>query len=547
MNDFLKAATTKTALTANGAVSNSTSGNEVLDYFAKCGTYRNRKLKEVDADMSRIFSEDLVLALKTVFYNRMITRRVNGFGGFKTEKVQKGQGNRDEFIKSLKWLEENNPDLLYSRLFVVPIVGSWKDLWYDSPSSNFFHYVNPSKVYELVQKCLVDENQCSLIAKFLPKIRSKRNIKNKRHIRMNAWAKDLCKFLGWSERDYRKFKSNPQNNAHLFQRQMCNKEWEDIDFKKIPGKALFNMISRKGRDKVNVIDRHNLTNKYETWIKSQPVAKFTGYVYELIIAAKGRSSVAERYTYNKQFDGLIELAKKDGSSMLEGGVLCALDTSGSMGGMGVAFNGKVQPIDVCVSLGIYFSKLLTGSFADNVIMFDNNSKFLQLKGEFCDRVDQVQRSATALGGTNFQSVIDEIVRVRKSRPNIPVEDYPSTLLVVSDMQFNPSGGFGYEMGNPLETETNYETAMRKLKAVGLPEMSIIWWNINGQYGGDVPSTMTDVGTTLISGNDPSIITAILEKDTVVDESTGETRKANPLEKMEAALDQQVLNALVVGI
>ena len=40
-----------------------------------------------------------------------------------------------------------------------------------------------------------------------------------------------------------------------------------------------------------------------------------------------------------------------------------------------------------------------------------------------------------MGSTNFQSVVDEIVRIRKSNPNIPLEDYPSTLLVVSDMQF----------------------------------------------------------------------------------------------------------------
>lgn len=536
---------TNDARTWNNAISHSTSGSSILDYFAKCGSYRGRTPAEVSADIASILSEDPILGMKTIFYNRMITRKVKGFHN-ETEVVQRGQGQRDEFIKSLAWLENNKPELLYNNLWMVPVVGTWKDLWYDSAATGFHYYINPDKVYILVRQGLKSEYHRALLAKYLPKIRSRRNIKNDRHRRLNAWARGLCNFLGWSEAEYRKFKSSPEHNAHLYQRIMCDNSWDDLDFNMIPGKALFNLMSQKGKDRQNVIERHNLEEKYLDWIKSQPVAKFTGYPYELYKAARGEKytnitrTLAQTYTYNKQFDGLIEKATKDvAPEILNKGVLCALDTSGSMCSgywIGGVQDVDIAPIDVCVGLGIYFSKLLQGHFKDHVVMFDDNSKFLKLNGEFCDRVDQINRHATAWGGTNFQSVIDEIVRVRRQNPNIPIEDYPQILLVVSDMQFNPSGS----------QKTNYEEAMSKLDAVGLPRMTVIWWQVNGRFTGDVPSKMDDEGTVLISGFDGAIVTAILGgQEEIIDEKTGEKRKLTPYETMVKALDQEILNKIQI--
>src|SRR3990172_7172782 len=259
-NQFTQALGQKNTITWNDAVSNSTSGDLILDYFAKCGSFRGRSQSEVDASMGAIFGTDPVLAMKTVFYNRMITRRVRGFT--ETEKVQRGQGQKDEFVKSLIWLERNYPNLLYNNLWIVPAVGSWKDLWYDSPATKLWHYVNPQQVYQLIEKGLADPYHRALIAKYLPKIRSRRNAKTERHKRLNVWARNLCTHLEWTERDYRKFKSNPENSAHLFQRLMCSSLWDKLDFKAIPGRALFNLTNRKGKDGESFLSRHSLEDKY---------------------------------------------------------------------------------------------------------------------------------------------------------------------------------------------------------------------------------------------------------------------------------------------
>jgi len=550
MNQFLQQAQQHDARTWNNAISNSTTGNACLDYFAKCGSYRGRTPQEVSSDMAKIFGEDTLTAMKMVLYNGMVTRKVKGFSN-ETDTVQRGQGQRDETMKALQWLENNNPDVLYKNLWLVPVLTKWSNLWYDSAATGFFYYINPEKVYELVCVGLQSEYHRALIAKYLPKIRSRRNIKNDRHRRLNAWARGLCEHLGWTEAHYRKFKSNPKHSAHQFQRLMCEGDWKNLDFNTISGKALFNLLNQKGKDHKNVIERHGLEKEYLKWIKAQPVAKFTGYPYELYMAAKGQRTLIEKHTYDKQFDELLRKAKDSVSpELLRKGVLCALDTSGSMGRMDHYGHGggsnTPRPIDICVGLGIYFASLLEGAFNNHVIMFDNQSEFLKLTGNsFCGKADQIP--ANAMGSTNFQSVINEIVRVRKQNPNIPVEDYPEVLLVVSDMQFNVASNYwSAAQSGRSEINTNYEEAMRKLRAVGLPDMTIIWWNVNGRFSGDFPSTNFDPGTVLISGFDGAIVTSILGgMEEVVDEETGEKRKPTPEEVMQKALDQEILNRIEV--
>lgn len=526
-NQFLQAVNKYDVYTENGAVSNSTSGSSLVDYFAKCGTYRDREDREIRADLSAIWAESPMVALQMMFYNRMITRKISGMAT--TTQVQKGQGNKSEFRKSMIWLSKNHPDVFRKNLWLIPVVGCWKDLWHEECLP---HFSRPD-VFDLIEQGMQEPYNRDLLSKFLPKIRSKRNTHTDRHRQLNDWARALCTRFGWTEKDYRRFKSS--GKAHQFQQNMSAGLWDNIDFGRIPGKALFTLVNhRDKKDKLTTIERHGLEKKYLAWIEKQPVAKFTGYVYELYQAyRKTPASQTQKHTLNKQFEGLLELARKDKKG-LNGNVWCALDTSGSMS-CSIPGSNSLTALDVCISLGIYFSALNTGSFKDHVIMFDHVSRKLKLKGTFTDRIDQVNRSQVGWGDTNFQSVIDEIVRVRQQNPNIPVEEYPQTLLVVSDMQFNPTGN----------QKSNYDEAMSKLAAVGLPKMSIIWWHVIGRSK-DVPSTIDDEGTTLIGGFDGAVVTLLLsgEQETT-DAVTGQVRKLNPHEQMLRCLDQEILKQLKI--
>jgi hypothetical protein len=96
--------------------------------------------------------------------------------------------------------------------------------------------------------------------------------------------------------------------------------------------------------------------------------------------------------------------------------------------------------DVCISLGIYFSELNTGAFHNVVAMFDAVSELKTLRGKtFTDKWFEIRREETAWGNTDFQSLIDLIIDTRINHPEIDINDFPTTLLVVSDMQFDNCG------------------------------------------------------------------------------------------------------------
>ena len=522
-NTFLDSIFRSNTQTENGAVSNASSGDLFLDYFSKAGTYRNRELQTVFADISAMWDSDPKQALKMVFYNRMISRTVKGFTD--TDEMQSGQGNKDEFRKCLIWIARYYPDVLNKNLWVVPLVGCWKDLWH----ADLIVELDTNAVYTLIQRGMNCDYNKDLISKYLPRIRSKSNTYNERHIKLNAFAHGLIKYLKWTPVQYRKFKSS--GVAHDFQKKMSHGLFAEIDFNSIPGKALHQLVNKRGKDSKTTFERHGIDSAYLDWIKSQPIAKFTGYVYELMTVVNSQMSLAQKYTVDKQFDGLIQMTQA--SNRISENLWCALDTSGSM----TIQVANTTAYDICISLGIYFSTLNQGAFKDQVIMFSGKSKVKKLSGSFSDKVMQLKSTETAWGSTNFQSVIDEIVRVRIANPDIPVADFPSSLLVVSDMQFNAAGN------NSL---TNYQVAMSKLAGVGLPKIRIIWWWVTGR-GGDFPSTLDDKNVIMIGGFDGSILSLLLQKEVKKSENQNSSTVQNngPLDSMQRALGQEVLELIKV--
>jgi len=524
-NLFLTAIQQYNTYTENGAVSHGTTGDALVDYFAKCATYRNRPEVMVYADLSRIWAEAPKITLQIMLYLRLITRKPKGF--FASEKVQMGQGNRSEFRTGIKWLATYQPDVFYKNLWLLPVAGCWKDLWH----KDLLQVLNTARVYALIEQGLADDYNRQLLAKYLPRIRSKKHLQTERHKDLNRFAYGLCRHLKWTPQQYRKFKAG--GTAHVFQRQMCANLWNEINFEAISGKALFNLVNHVGRDGLTTLARHQQEERYLNWIKQQPIAKFTGYVYELMNAVQPQMGLAQRYTLDKQFEGLLDLARQNAGGITEN-VWCALDTSGSM----QAPVANTTAFKICVSLGIYFASLNQGVFKDHVVMFDATSKVMKLSGTFTDKALQIMAAETAWGNTNFQSVIDEIVRVRTQNPQIPVSDFPTTLLVISDLQFDPA--------TEQNTETNYEALMRKLTDAGLPKIRVIWWWVTGRRE-DFPSTIQDEGVSMLGGFDAAILSLLLGGQThVTDAQTGKTRQLNAYENMLKALDQELLRQVKIN-
>lgn len=515
MNQFYHAATTNDSYTANGAMSHSTTGNACLDYFTRCGVYRGRSQEEVDSDMAAIFGADEKVATAIVFFNRAVTRKTQ----LADDKVSVyGAGQRDEFVKSLRWLEVHRPGILARVIDFVPAVGRWSDLWYDSTVGDYHNYVNPSLVYQLIADVLTrnDTEEMSRLAKYLPTVRSNTKGRNtQRHIRIKQWVDGLLNHLRWTLRQYRKFKSNPARTAHEFQRRM-SAGWENMDFGIVPGRALNKMVMSSK----DCIGRHGLTAAFEKFVADNDVLPYTGYVYELakpLLPYARQLNATKIAVINSQFQSLLNMADE---SVRNHKILPVLDTSGSMSSAVVP---DVSALQIAKSVAIYLSMFTKGAFADTVCMFDNTSELKKLSGKFTDRYYQIPNDA--MGSTNFQSVIDMLVRVRQSNPEIPLEEYPNTLLVISDMQFNNCGG-----------RTNHQTAIKKLKVVGLDNMSFIWWYVSTYGTNDKVVKHNENGCTIISGFDPNVINVILDKE-------GTHTVRTPYESMMQALSQPLMQLI----
>lgn len=539
-NAFIKANTlgpgANGARTENGAVSYYTVGTALLDQFGKAGAYRGRSISDVWSEQERLWAEDSESALKFPFYLRMITRQTNIVGGGKTETVQKGQGAKDESFKRLLWIAKYHPDEFYRNLWVLPIVGSWKDLWV-LLSFDGADYLDHEKFFTVMAQGINDDNHRDLVKKFMPRIRSDKKCTTDWASRTNALAKEFANFAGWSYKEYREFKAT--GKAHAFQTAICKGLYSDINWNAIPGKALLNLVSGK------FLKNHNLTDGYVEWLKAQPAAKFNGYAFELGRKLRsyqyGGPDLATKITIDKQFDGLVATAKKDGRP-IEGNVLCGLDVSASMTWTTLD-NAGTMPYDVCLALGIYFSELNEGAFHNVVADFSDTCQLRTLSGTFSDKWNYLQRNCRGWGSTNFQGLVDLIVNTRKNHPEMPIEDFPQTLLVVSDMQFNPTG-YHSDMRASADLEaSNFEAAKAKLSKVFPKEFvdnfKIVWWYCSNRQTHDFPSTMEDSGTYVISGYDGAVISFILGGEAKTDKN-GKVVQPTMEEVVEAALGQEAL-------
>ena len=552
-NAFIDAVGFKpTTTTENEATTLISTGSAIVDQFGKAGNFRGRTLAEVFAEQAQIWNENAEAALRFPFYLRMITRKVKVNADNETDKVQNGQGARDESFKRLLWAALEQPEAFYNNIWALPLVGSWKDLWtllfYDIKENT--NCINQKAIFEIIAQGLLCDTHVDLIKKYMPRIKSQSKCKTEWTKVTNDLAKAFANQMGISYKEYNKTKAS--GKAHDFQKLICSRNYKDLNWNHIPGRALNLLVSSK------FLNNHNLREDYTEWILKQPVAKFTGYVFEL--AKRLRDARGSRYGYTRggvnipielkhtldaQFKGLVDKAR-DGGKITEN-VWCCLDTSGSMN-QPVTGLKDIYCSDIASSLALFFADLNTGPFHNKVIMFDNVSTPHDMVGEsFCDRI--MHLPSVGCGGTNFQSAVDEIIKIRKAHPEIPLEQYPTTILVVSDMEFNPSNRRWY--GSPRGEETNYEYSKASLKTVFPSEfvdnMKFIWWDCVARHGvthfeGDAFTS----GCTFLSGFDGSIISTLLGEDSrVIDETTGKVRNLTAEELVAKALNQEILSYINV--
>ena len=454
--EFLDALRQEDMVTENGMATNSTSLNACVDLFFNIGAMRGQDKQRLIATFSKAFNEDPKRAMKLLFWAR---------------DVRGGAGERQVFKDILVYLAETHDLVLRPNLHLIAEYGRWDDLL--ALSGTYLE----KEAFTLISDALINEN--GLCAKWMP--------------RKGAVAEKLRKFTGMSPKQYRK---SLVGLTSVVETKMCAKDWNSIDFGKLPSVASARYQKAFGK---------NAYESYSAYIASlvKGEAKINAgavYPYDIITSLeRGNATVA-----NEQWKAL--------PNYLEGAndmILPVVDVSGSMSSS-AGGSKTVTCMNVAISLGLYISERNEGPFKDAFITFSSRPQLQVLSGSLNDRYTQMSDSdwgmSTDLEAT-FKLILDQATKHKLSQDKMP-----NKILILSDMEFNSAtGGGGWRNEGGKWTPTAQQMIEKMYSDAGYKVPQIVYWNIQSRNGG-VPVAFDAKGTALVSGFSPAIMTSLLGGD-----------------------------------
>lgn len=440
-------------LTENGMVTNPTTLNKCVDLFFSIGAMRGKSQDKVVSLFNEAYKENPLIASKLLFWSR---------------DVRSGAGERQIFRDIVTHLTTTSPQTVRKNIGLIPEFGRWDDVLVLVGTEL------EDDMFILIKDSLT--NGDALCAKWMP--------------RKGDVANRLRKLFRFTPKEYRKMLVNLTN---VVESKMCAKDWESIDYSKLPSLA----SSRYQKSFVK-----NDTERYDEYKKAliDGTAKVNAgavYPYDII---KSINQGGDTIVSEKQWESLPNWMEDSNERILP-----VVDVSGSMccpaGG-----NDNLSCMDVAISLGMYISERNEGNFKDAFVTFSNNPQLQYLTGGLKERLNKLRRSDWGMS-TDLEAVFNLILNQAKTY-NIPQDKMPTKIMILSDMQFNQATRSG--LGSQSMIESMYEVA-------GYKKPDIIYWNLNAS-GANFPVEFDKDGTALVSGFSPSILKPLLNGKNMTPES-----------------------------
>ena len=454
MTTFVNAVVNQEARTENGMKARKSTANSVVDLFYNIGASRG---KDIVPAFTAAYVQDKGLALRVAAWAR---------------DARGGAGERQLFRDILKYLEKTDTEACKALLAKVPEIGRWDDIFiFETKEMKW-------EAYNMLGNALRERN--GLAAKWTP--------------RQGKVAAEIREMFGMSPKFYRK---SLVEMTKVVETQMCAKDWDNINFSHVPSVATARYKKAFNRN----------TEKYKAYVAElmKPVAERSvevkvnaGAVYPYDVL-KGRISA-----YGVSFDNtelnLIQ-AQWDALPNFVGdaNILPLVDVSGSMT-CPAGKNTKLTCLEVAVSLGLYLADKNTGKFKDTFLTFSGNPELLHLKGNINQKIDQMVKSNWAMD-TNLHKAFEKILSVAV-KGNVPQEEMPKMVLILSDMQFNQCVEFDDSAMQMIE---------RSYTAAGYEVPKVVFWNLNAAYG-NTPVKFDKSGAALVSGFSPAVVKPLLSGD-----------------------------------
>jgi hypothetical protein len=448
MSTFVEAIANQEARTENGMKARKSTADAVVDLFFKIGASRG---KNITPEFVAAYVEDKDLALRIAAWVR---------------DVRGGAGERQLFRDILLHLENADPEAAKKLAAKVPELGRYDDLLV------FKTQKLKDYAFSLIKDAL--EAQNGLAAKWIP--------------RKGDIAVQLRSYLGWSPKRYRK---TLVSLTKVVETQMCANQWDAINFSHVPSVA----SSRYKK----AFARH--TDTYAEYIAKlvkgdDPTVKVNAgaiYPYDIVKSLGGWTTPTELEQNHiiAQWDALPNYVG-------DANILAVVDVSGSMS-CPAGKSKSVTCLDVALSLGIYLADKNVGKFKDTFLTFSTTPELLTLKGNVVQKYDQMSRSEWHMS-TNLNAAFEKILDVAV-KGNVPVEEMPQILLILSDMQFDAC---------VKHDDSAIQMIHRKYEEAGYTVPQVVFWNLNSHD--NVPVKYNQKGAALVSGFSPSIMTSVLAAD-----------------------------------
>ena len=455
--------------TLNGGNAYKSTGNALVDFFGSIGAMRTTQPEEIIRKFEAAFAEDKVLAMKTVFYAR---------------NIRGGLGERNTFKVLINYIAGKYPSIMFENLMNIPEFGRWDDMYSlvgTDLGDVMWSYMQAQLFIDINN--MMDKKPISLLAKWLKSI----NTSSKES---QILGKLTAKNFGLTERDYRITLSILRDYINVVESHMSNGEWNQIDFEKVPSKAMMNYrnaFAKRAPDRFAAFIAD--VQSGEKKINSAAV-----YPYEIV----ERMHLNYDYYYENDYasfevnyDPILEEQWRALPNYVEkaSNFLVMADTSGSMTG---------RPMATSLSLAIYFAERNTGAFKDLFMTFSSEPRFVKLQGNtLAEKVNCIE---SIVDHTNLEYAFDEVLNVA-IRHKIPVEDMPKAIIVISDMEIDR---FQYDN----RAWSFLEVMEHKFNSFGYELPKVVMWNVSSLRTTFL-ERYTNPKVQFISGSSPSVFKSLI--------------------------------------
>lgn len=439
-------------LTNEGGVQYEHSLDHHLEFFSKAGSlFTKRK--------SFYGQEESALSL---FQKMWIVERVSAMKLlFWLRDCRGGAGNRSGFRACIEWLAKFDPKWLSNNIHLIPLHGRWDDL-----------------------RTLFNSSIEEEVASFWKEALSKKDVLAAKWADRSDFP--LRKLFGMNIGDFRRFLAKLRKN-HIVEHKMCTNRWNEIEYKTVPSVAMSRYTKafmRHDEDRFTLFKEK--VKKGEVEIKASVL--FPHDCVRTVIYGDPETGELQFEALPNYLEGVNEK------------IIVISDTSGSMD---TVVSGSVRAVDISQGMALYCSAKMPedSPFYKKFIGFCSEGNFKDWNGmSFSKAVRSRKIFDGAVGSTRIDLALDLILKTATFF-KLPQEYMPTTLLIVSDMQFHQG-----TRGN--DTEVN--KSLKSWEVAGYKIPKIVYWNTAGYTGSS--ETVKARNTGLVSGFSPSILKAIFSGD-----------------------------------